>query len=95
MTSTPPFESKLKKSNFFVGRENWVNKDKLIDESSDKAAIEKISLYLKKYLLLDNVNFLFGTGSSIHLGASTIQTIPPQVIKKLRIIVLMIFFLVY
>ncbi len=83
MTSTPPFESKLKKSNFFVGRENWVNKDKLIDESSDKAAIEKISLYLKKYLLLDNVNFLFGTGSSIHLGASTIQTIPPQVIKKI------------
>lgn len=83
-TSTPPFESKLKGSNFFVGRENWVNGDKLTDESLDKATIEKISLYLKKYLLLDNVNFLFGTGSSIHLGASTIQTIPLQVIEKIK-----------
>ena len=84
MTSTPPYKSKLEGSNFFVGRENWVNKDKLNDESSDKATIEKISLYLKKYLLLDNVNFLFGTGSSIHLGASTIQTIPPQVVEKIK-----------
>ena len=50
MTSTPPYKSKLEGSNFFVGRENWVNKDKLNDESSDKATIEKISLYLKKYL---------------------------------------------
>jgi len=39
---------------------------------------------LKKYLLLDNVNFLFGTGSSIHLGAESIQEIPKQVSKKIE-----------
>ena len=45
----------------------------------EKKEIEKIKLYLKKYLLLDNVNFLFGTGSSIHLGAESIQGVPQQI----------------
>lgn len=31
---------------------------------------------LKNYLELDNVNFLFGTGSSIIIGARSIQSIP-------------------
>ena len=35
-------------------------------------------------MLLDNVNFLFGTGSSIHLGAESIQEIPKQIIKKIQ-----------
>jgi len=34
---------------------------------------------IKNYLQLDNVSFLFGTGSSIHLGAAGIQNIPAQV----------------
>ena len=34
--------------------------------------------------MLDNVNFLFGTGSSIHLGAESIQEIPKQIIKKIQ-----------
>jgi hypothetical protein len=34
---------------------------------------------IKDYLQLDNVNFFFGTGSSIHLGAVSIQNIPEQV----------------
>ena len=33
---------------------------------------------IKNYLQLDSVNFLFGTGSSIHLGAASIQNIPKQ-----------------
>ena len=35
-------------------------------------------------MLLDNVNFLFGTGSSIHLGAETIQGIPQKVTDKIE-----------
>ena len=33
---------------------------------------------------MDNVNFLFGTGSSIHLGAESIQAIPKQVSEKIE-----------
>ena len=35
-------------------------------------------------MLLDNVNFLFGTGSSIHLGAESIQEIPKQISEKIE-----------
>lgn len=38
--------------------------------------IDKIRCMLKNYLELDNVNFLFGTGSSILIGARSIQSIP-------------------
>lgn len=38
--------------------------------------IDKIRCMLKNYLELDNVNFLFGTGSSIIIGARSIQSIP-------------------
>ena len=60
---------------FFVGEERWIENKKI--DNKDKG---KIKLFLKKYLLLDNVNFLFGTGSSIHLGAESIQEIPKQII---------------
>ena len=39
---------------------------------------------IKNYLQLDNVSFLFGTGSSIHLGAAGIQNIPSQVEKDIE-----------
>ncbi|WP_312822696.1 SIR2 family protein [Epilithonimonas sp.] len=39
-------------------------------------AIESIKLKVKKYLELENVSFLFGAGSSFHLGAPVIRTIP-------------------
>lgn len=42
--------------------------------------IEEIKLKIKKYLELENVSFLFGAGSSFHLGAPVIRTIP----KKLK-----------
>ena len=70
-----------KKSNncFFVGEEKWIENKKI--DNKDKS---KIKLFLKKYLLLDNVNFLFGTGSSIHLGAESIQEIPKQISEKIE-----------
>lgn len=39
-------------------------------------SIENIKLRVKKYLELENVSFLFGAGSSFHLGAPVIRTIP-------------------
>ena len=70
-----------KKSNncFFVGGDDWVENKRI--DNKDKS---KIKLFLKKYLLLDNVNFLFGTGSSIHLGAESIQEIPKQISEKIE-----------
>lgn len=41
--------------------------------------IERIQKMFRNYLELDNVSFLFGTGSSIHLGAASIQNIPLSV----------------
>ena len=66
------------KNQFYVGGENWIE-NKSQNNEIEKIEVEKIKLYLKKYLLLDNVNFLFGTGSSIHLGAESIQGIPKQI----------------
>src|SRR5690606_35526237 len=59
------------------------NTDKLADwiaESIDQAkVIDKIKLMLKNYLELDNVSFLFGSGTSIHLGAVAIRNFPVEV----------------
>lgn len=41
--------------------------------------IDKIKLMLKNYLELDNVSFLFGSGTSIHLGAVAIRNFPLEV----------------
>ena len=40
--------------------------------------IDNIKLKIKKYLELENVSFLFGAGSSFHLGAPIIRTIPKE-----------------
>lgn len=65
------------------------NTDKLndwTDENLEQSKIiEKIKLMLKNYLELDNVSFLFGSGTSIHLGAVGIRNFPLEVknyIKK-------------
>lgn len=51
-----------------------------LDDSKDQAkVIEKVKLMLKNYLELDNVSFLFGTGTSIHLGAVSIRNFPVEV----------------
>lgn len=41
-------------------------------------SIENIKLKIKKYLELENVSFLFGAGSSFHLGAPLIRSIPQE-----------------
>ncbi len=57
--------------------------DKLSDWVSEalpqSKIIEKIRLMLKNYLELDNVSFLFGSGTSIHLGAVAIRNFPKEV----------------
>ena len=59
------------------------NTDKLNDWSTEgldhNKIIEKIKLMLKNYLELDNVSFLFGSGTSIHLGAVAIRNFPIEV----------------
>ena len=57
--------------------------DKLSDWTAEKLdqakIIDKIRLMLKNYLELDNVSFLFGSGTSIHLGAVAIRNFPLEV----------------
>lgn len=49
------------------------------DVSHQNNLVAQVREKIKNYLQLDNVSFLFGTGSSIHLGAASIQNIPEQV----------------
>ena len=67
-----------KKNKVFFG-----NTDKLVEwiaEHIDQSKIiDKIKLMLKNYLELDNVSFLFGSGTSIHLGAVAIRNFPLEV----------------
>ena len=62
--------------------------DKLIDwltEYPDQGKIiSKIKLLLKNYLELDNVSFLFGSGTSIHLGAVSIRNFPSEVYEYIK-----------
>lgn len=49
------------------------------DVNHQNNLVAQVQEKIKNYLQLDNVSFLFGTGSSIHLGAAGIQNIPEQV----------------
>lgn len=53
-------------------------KDREIVDDNQQKVVGKVRELIKNYLQLDSVNFLFGTGSSIHLGAASIQNIPKQ-----------------
>ncbi|SFT51119.1 SIR2-like domain-containing protein [Algoriphagus locisalis] len=53
---------------------DWMDED--LDQ---RKIIDKIKLMLKNYLELDNVSFLFGSGTSIHLGAVAIRNFPLEV----------------
>lgn len=59
------------------------NTDKLYDwieaDPDQPKVIDKVKLILKNYLELDNVSFLFGSGTSIHLGAVAIRNFPLEV----------------
>jgi hypothetical protein len=58
------------------------NKNKV--EKNFEKTRDKIRLMLKKHLELDNVSFLFGTGSSLMLGAVSIRDIPKQIEEKIK-----------
>ena len=50
-----------------------------------KKEYKEIQLLIKKYLSLENVNFLTGAGTSFHLGAPVIREVPEglkEVCKK-------------
>ncbi|MDT0690302.1 SIR2 family protein [Salegentibacter sp. F188] len=53
---------------------DWIGED-----PNHGKIIDKIKLMLKNYLELDNVSFLFGSGTSIHLGAVAIRNFPYEV----------------
>ena len=86
-------EFKIRENHVYVG-----NTDKAIewsgfqpdDEGHEATDIHRGKLVaqvrerIKNYLQLDHVNFLFGTGSSIHLGTAGIQNIPLQVEKEIK-----------
>ena len=68
----------IEKNSIFIG-----NVDKLKEWMSNggdhEKTIERVRLLLKNYLELDNVSFLFGSGSSIHLGAVAIRNFPVEI----------------
>lgn len=70
----------IAKNKLFFG-----NIDKLHDWNEGKISqakiIEKVKMTLKNYMELDNVSFLFGSGTSIHLGAVSIRNFPIEVEK--------------
>ena len=82
----------VKDNNIYIGGTNvlpnWgkvADDSKLLSKEQQKEVrsnvIERIQEMFRDYLELDNVSFLFGTGSSIHLGAASIQNIPSSVEK--------------
>lgn len=67
---------------FFGGNdrlEHWLN-----DGKSHEEIIDKVRMTLKNYLELDNVSFLFGTGTSLHLGAASIRNFPLEVEEHVK-----------
>ena len=85
-------EFKIKENHVYVGNTDkaleWAGKKEddtteATKENKDKL-VSQIRERIKNYLQLDHVNFLFGTGSSIHLGAAGIQSIPLQVEKDIE-----------
>ena len=84
---------KAETNHIYIGREDRLTQWAGIAEENDggkelaeehvSKLVAKIKELIKNYLQLDNVNFLFGTGSSIHLGAASIQNIPEQAEKDI------------
>lgn len=88
--------TKLCLSKLFVGGRDWV--DEFCKENTRECSscskhescqedlaqfIDKIRIMQKSYLQLDNVSFLFGTGSSLHLGAKSIKNIPLEMEQQI------------
>ena len=71
------FIGKDDKLNLWIGHKDNNHNIELTEEENAKV-VHKVKELIKNYLQLDHVNFLFGTGSSIHLGAASIQNIPSE-----------------
>lgn len=66
------------KNKVFFGNHNKL--EAWLEDGLDQVqVIDKVKLMLKNYLELDNVSFLFGSGTSIHLGAVAIRSFPKEV----------------
>lgn len=48
-------------------------------ELAQRGVIDRVKQMIKNYLELDNVSFLFGSGTSLHLGAVSIRNFPKEV----------------
>ena len=85
-------EFKIKDNHVYVGKIDrameWsgINIDETTEATDDNInrLITQVRERIKNYLQLDHVNFLFGTGTSIHLGAAGIQNIPLQIEKDIE-----------
>lgn len=87
MSKVNEYSEMLSKSFCYLGGEDLLNEFKQSDNEGKKnfeKTRDKIRLLLKKYLELDNVGFLFGTGSSIMLGAKSIRDIPEQIEEAIK-----------
>ena len=79
----------IKENHVYIGNSDkaleWAGlKQEETNDEHRNNLIAHIREKIKNYLQLDNVSFLFGTGSSIHLGAAGIQSIPSQVEKDIE-----------
>lgn len=85
---------KFENNHIYIGNEDrlpaWschedeITEDLEFTKDEQSKAVQKVRELIKNYLQLDSVNFLFGTGSSIHLGAASIQNIPYQAEKDIQ-----------
>lgn len=66
------------KNKIFFGSTDKL-KDWIKEGLDHQKIVDKIKLMLKNYLELDNVSFLFGSGTSIHLGSVSIRNFPNEV----------------
>lgn len=80
-------------ANFFEEKENNIyigNQDKIAEwldgtPNNQSLVVDKVKFLLKNYLELDNVSFLFGSGSSIHLGSVSIRNFPAEVEEYIKV----------
>ena len=56
-------------------------KEEIFKKSGSDTEIEALRLKIKRYLELDNVSILAGAGTSFHLGAPIIRTVPDGLAK--------------
>ena len=56
--------------------------DKTMDVPADNNSIDTLKLKIKRYLELDNVSVLSGAGTSFHIGAPIIRTVPEGLVKS-------------